>query len=323
MTQAPATSPTPTTPAAPGHQPDLAKQSAMPLSHYAGYFGTWSIELGLRSGLLEALATRSQATTADSLAERLGFDPLYTRVWCRAAYAAGVLDLHDANGYTLAPHMATLLLNTDAPGYLGGMARVAAAMRETFLDLRDFLKTGQREWWSDFSPEWIAAVGDTGQAFYGRLLNAVVPQLPVVQAELEAGARVLDLACGVCHGPIKVARAYPHTTFTAVDGDAYTLKLAAEHLTQSGLVERFELLRSPLEELALSDSHDLAIINISLHEARDIERVVANARRALRDGGVFLVNEFPFPETVDACRALPAQIMCGIQFFEGHLWANP
>lgn len=81
----------------------------------------------------------------------------------------------------------------------------------------------------------------------------------------------------------------------------------------------FELLHSPLEDLALADSHDLAIINISLHEARDMERVVANARRSLREGGTFLVSEFPFPETVEACRDLPAQIMCGIQFFESHI----
>ena len=47
--------------------------------------------------------------------------------------------------------------------------------------------------------------------------------------------------------------------------------------------------------------------------------MVANAHRALRQGGAFLVSEFPFPETIEACRALPAQIMCGIQFFEAHI----
>ena len=300
-------------------QPELAQQSAKLLGHYAGYVATWTIELGLRAGLLQDLAEHPDGTTAETLAQRLGLDPLYTRVWCRSAYSTGLLDLADGQSYTLAPHLATLLLDTDAPGYLGGIARVFVAMRETFTDLREFINTGQREWWSDFDQEWINAVGDAGQSFYRRLLNGVIPQLPRVQERLQAGARVLDLACGVCNGPIKVARAYPNATFTAVDGDAYTLEVARQRLAEQGLADRFELIHSPLEELSLENASDIAIINISLHEARDIERVVANARRALREGGTFLVSEFPFPETIEACRALPAQIMCGIQFFESHI----
>ncbi len=300
-------------------QPEIAQQSAKLLGHYAGYLGTWSIDLGLRAGLLERLAAQPDGDTAAALAQHLGLDPFYTAVWCRAAYGAGILELDGEQIYTLAPHMGTLLLNSDAPGYLGGMARTMVALRETFTDLREFIRTGQHETWADFDPEWIAAVGDSGQAFYRRMLNVVIPQLPAVQAKLQAGARVLDLACGVCNGPIKVARAYPAATFTAVDGDAYTVEQARANLANQGIAERFEVIHSTLEELTLRDTYDVAIINISLHEARDIERVVANARRALRDGGTFIVSEFPFPESLEACRTLPAQIMCGIQFFEAHI----
>jgi ubiquinone/menaquinone biosynthesis C-methylase UbiE len=300
-------------------QPELPQQSAKLLGHYAGYLATWTIELGLRAGLFAELAAHEDGAPADDLAERLGLDPLYTSVWCRSAYAAGLLELVDGRRYALAPHIATLLLDSDAPGYLGGIARTFVALRESFLDYRELLRTGRREWWSDFDPEWIAAVGDSGQAFYRRMLNLVIPRLPAVEARLQAGARVLDLACGTCNGPVKIARSYPRATVTGVDGDAYTLEQARANLERHGLMDRFELVHSPLEALALRDGYDVAVINISLHEARDIERVVANARRALRDGGTFLVSEFPFPETVEACRTLPAQIMCGIQFFEAHI----
>jgi SAM-dependent methyltransferase len=311
-----ATPPT-STPAA--SQPAPAEQSAKLLGHYTGYLATWTIELGLRHGLLALLASRPEGASAESLAAELGLDPLYTQVWSRSAYAAGLLELADDGAYRLGPHFGTLLLNSDAPGYLGGLARVFTALRETFLDLRTFLPSGQREWWSDMSPEWIAAVGDTGQVFYRRMLDLVIPKLPAVEAVLRDGGQVLDLACGVLHGPIKIAQTYPAARFTAVDGDPYTLELARQNLAAERLTDRFELLASPLEQLDLPAVHDLAIINISLHEARDPARVVAAARQALRPGGTFLVSEFPFPDRLEACRTLPAQIMCGIQYFEAHI----
>lgn len=42
------------------------------------------------------------------------------------------------------------------------------ALRETYLDLRSFARTAEREWWSDFDPEWIDAVAETGPTYYRR-----------------------------------------------------------------------------------------------------------------------------------------------------------
>jgi ubiquinone/menaquinone biosynthesis C-methylase UbiE len=290
----------------------------MLLGHYTGYLATWTIDLGLQSGLLATLAQQPDGLSADRLAGRLDLDYLYTGVWCRAAYAAGVLEYGDGR-FTVAPHMATLLLDSDAPGYLGGIARTCTALRESFLALRTGITTGEHAAWHDLDPEWIAAVGDNGQACYRRLLGLVLPQLPAVQAKLQGGATVLDLACGICTGPAKLARAFPDTRFVAVDGDAYTLEQARATLQHQGLVERFDFIHSPLEEVTLRAAADIAIINLALHEARDSERVVANARRALREGGVFLVSEFPFPERIEACRTLPAQLLCGLQVFAAHI----
>jgi ubiquinone/menaquinone biosynthesis C-methylase UbiE len=299
--------------------PDVAQQSARLLGHFAGYVATWDIEFGLRTGMLQAIAHQPDGLSGAELAAQFNYDPLYTLVWCRSAYAAGLLDRTGNDRYQLAPHLHTLLLNPDAPGYLGGIARVFVGMRETFMDLREFVLSGRREWWSDMSPEWVDAVGDAGQSFYRRMLNLAVPKMPAVEAALQRGGVVLDLACGVCRGPAKIAEAYPNTRFIAVDGDAYTLEAAASVLETAGLRDRFELIHSSLEDLTLERKADLAIINISLHEARDIGRVVDNTRKALRPGGVFVINEFPFPETIEGCRALPAQIMSGIQFFEAHI----
>lgn len=289
------------------------------LGHYAGYAATWTIRLGLETGLLASIATHPEGIDAGRLAETRGFDPTYTAVWCRAAYAGGILDVAPSGAYVLAPHMAVLLLDKDAPGYLGGMSRVLVAMRETFAAYPELFASGRHATWADFAPEWIEAVGDAGQTFYTRMLGQVFGRLPAVKAALEGGGDVLDLACGLCRGPAKMARAYPRATFTGVDGDAKSLERAREVLVRAEIGDRFALKCAALEDLDVREAHDVAIINISLHEARDMKRVVENAHRALRPGGTFVVSEFPFPETVEGCRALPGQIMSAIQFFEGHI----
>ncbi len=295
-----------------------SEQAAKILGPLSGTAIVWSLDLGLRLGIFEQLVECRSGATAEEVANALELDLQYTHVILRAAYAAEVLDLDDGR-YRLAEHMSTLLLDSDAPGYLGGAIRTFVALRETYLDLRSFAHTGAREWWSDFDPEWIDAVAENGQTYYRRLLNVVVPRLPAVAASLERGARYLDLACGVCRGPAKVASAFPRTTVTAVDGDAYTLEVAEREMKEQGLGDRFRFVHSILEDLDIDGGHDLAVINISLHEARDMERAVERAYAALEPGGTFLVSEFPFPDHEEDCRTVPGRLMCGVQFFEAHI----
>ena len=297
---------------------ELKEQAAKVLGPLSGTATVWGLDLGLRLGVFAHLATRPAGATADEVAAALGLDPQYTHVVLRAAYAAEILEL-SGDSYRLAEHMDVLLLDPDAPGYLGGALKTFVALRETYLDLRTFAGTGEREWWSDFDPEWIEAVGENGQTYYRRLLDQVVPRLPAVGAALERGARYLDLACGVCRGPAKIVDAYPATTVTAVDCDAYTLEVAELEMKERGIGAQFTFVQTMLENLEIVGGHDLAVINISLHEARDIDQVVARAYAALEIGGTFLVSEFPFPEREEDCRTVPGRLMCGVQMFEAHI----
>jgi SAM-dependent methyltransferase len=297
---------------------ELAQQAGKILGPLSGVATTWALDLGLRLGMFQHLAGRPDGADADEVAEALDLDPRYTKVVLRAAYAGEILD-QDGGRYRLAEHMATLLLDPDSPAYAAGAVHTLVALRETFLDLRQFAHTGEREWWEDFDPEWIDAVGENGQTYYRRMLGAVVPELPPVQAALERGARYLDLACGVCRGPAKVVAAFPKTRVTAVDCDRFSLSTAERDMKERGVGDQFRFVHSFLEDLDIEGGYDLAIINISLHEARDIERAVERVHRALDDGGTFLVSEFPFPEREEDTRTVPGRLMCGVQAFEAHI----
>lgn len=312
---------TPTTPGIPAPAPasdaapTLAGTAPTVLSLIAGYVGHRTVTTGLRSGLIARLA--DSPATADDLAEALSLDPFYVAVWCRAAFGAGVLEREGA-GYRLAPHMATLLLDSSSPAFVGGVFGVLEAP-EVFGRFEASLASGERMWWDDTSPEWIAAVAGTGTPFYTRLVPGGLERVPGLADRLAAGCAVVDTACGAGVGAVRLATTYPRCAVTGVDGDAHSIDLARERIEAAGVADRVTLVHSALEDMVLDEPAALVVNNISMHECRDIDRVAENVRASLEPGGWFVVSDFPFPDTDDGLRTVPGRIMGGIQFFEAQI----
>ncbi|WP_162144846.1 class I SAM-dependent methyltransferase [Arthrobacter castelli] len=308
-----------TTTSAPGARdavPDTQTQAGVLLAHTAGFMAHRTIDIGLRSGLLRGIGT-SPGATADELAETLNLDGFYVSVWCRAAFAAAVLE-RSGDGYVLAPHVETLLLDRTSPAYIGATYQL---MRQPeILDRFEAnLATGERLWWDETSPDWIASVAGTGLPFYTRLIPAGLDQIPGAADALARGCRVMDTSCGTGSGLIRLAEAYPLCRITGVDGDQHSIDRAARAVEEAGLSERVRVVRSALEELTIAEPVTVVINNISMHECRDIDVVTKNVKESLEPGGWFVISDFPFPASDEGLRSVPGRIMCGIQFFEAQI----
>ena len=303
----------------------ITDQAPKLLAHVAGFVAHRTVALGLRAGLIAALADAAAPISADELADRLELDPFYVAVWCRSALAAGVCDVVPADEplglegrYQLAPHMATLLLDSGHPAYAGGVFTVLEE-REVFDRFEESLGSGARLWWDGCSTDWIAGVAGTGAPFYARLVPGGLAQVPGLAERLAEGCRVLDAACGAGAGLVRLAATYPACTIVGADGDRHSLDLAGRRLVDAGVAGRCVLVHTPLEELALDEPVACVINNISMHECRDIERVTANVRAVLEPGGWFVISDFPFPDTLAGLTSLPGRVMSGIQFFEAQI----
>lgn len=296
--------------------PTVKEQAGLLQHHVAGYMAVRIIDIGLRAGLVEAIGARP-GSTADAVADDLGLDPFYAAVWCRGAFGAGVLDRH-GDGYRLAPWMDTVLLDRASPAYVGGLFPLVQ-QPEMFGRFADTLATGERMWWSDTSPDWIAGVAATGRPFYQRLVPGGLEQVPGLPERLAAGARIVDAACGSGLGLMRLAETFPAARIVGVDGDAHSIDRAAKLVADAGLDGRVELIHSPLEEMRLDQPATVVINNISMHECRDIDQVAAATMAALEPGGWFVISDFPFPDTDADLRTVPGRIMSGIQFFEAQI----
>jgi hypothetical protein len=188
----------------------------------------------LRSGLLEAVASYPLGITAEALMEETGLAPLYVEVWCRSAYAAEVLEVGEHDAYSLAPHMDKLLMDKDFPGYIGGIPGVLV-QPEIFDRFAENLPSGKRIRWNECSPAFIEKVSMTGRPFYTRLVPTGLSRVPGLAEGLAGGASVLEPACGVGIGLVRIAQTYQGVTVVGVDGDASSLKAAEDRIGQAEL----------------------------------------------------------------------------------------
>jgi SAM-dependent methyltransferase len=296
-------------------QQAIQQQAGKLLSQVAGYVGVRTMDIGLRFGLFGEVAKHPRGITADALAKQTGLDSFYVQVWCRSAYASELLESGENQGYMLAPYIDRLLLDQDFPGYMGGIPGLML-QPELFDRFAEKLPSGERIWWDQCSPTWIQMVSGTARPFYTRLIPGGLSRVPGLSDRLAQGVRVLDMACGAGVGLIRTAQTYPQTTLVGLDGDAYSLEMTADRLRQAGLQDRVSLVQSTLEDMSARAEFDLVLINVSMHECRDIEKVTSNVYRALKPNGYFVISDFPFPDSIEGTRTVPARIMSGIQFFE-------
>src|SRR5688572_6074852 len=105
---------------------DKQGQQQRLMAHLFGYQATWIIDIGLKSGLLRAIADGG-GIDEKTLAQRLGFAERYVAVWCRAAYAFELIEWNALRGYALSAALRDLLLDTKDPLFMAG--RIATCWR--------------------------------------------------------------------------------------------------------------------------------------------------------------------------------------------------
>ena len=265
-------------------QQAIQQQAGKFLSQVAGYVGVRTMEIGIAQGLLAEVGANANGITAADLAKNTKLDPMYVEVWCRAAYASELLETADGSAFTLAPYVDKLLLDRDFPGYIGGMPQVI--VQPEFFDVfKKNLPTGEHIWWNDCSPTFINMVSETGRPFYNRLVPGGLSQVPGLTDVLTGNARVLDLACGAGYGLQRLAETYPTVSLVVLDGDAYSLEKVRERMKDLGIQDKIDLVESTLEDITAVEEYDAVLINISMHECRDIEQVAERVHRSLKPGG--------------------------------------
>ncbi|OLS23589.1 MAG: putative methyltransferase YcgJ [Candidatus Heimdallarchaeota archaeon LC_3] len=301
-------------------QQNVQEKSKKILTDIAGYVSVRTINIGLELDLFSEIAKHTDGISVQELAKITGLDPVYLEVWMKSAYGSELMESNGMNTFKLAPFVDKLLLDRDFSGYIGGLPKVMM-QPEMFGNFSSNMKSGNRTWWDKTSNEWIKSVIETTRPMYTRMLKVGNEKIPGLEEKLKNGAHVLELASGAGDGITRTAQKYVNCTFVGVDCDDYSIELAKESTSKLNLSNRIKYQKCMFEDINdhFNDEFDIVTINASIHEARDLEKVISSVYKTLKTDGYFVISDFPFPDDLEGLKTVPARIMSGIQFFESQI----
>lgn len=318
MTTMPTTAPTDATateqrPAgAPPENPDPGALAQLLLDGVKATLDTFTVHLGVRLGLYEALGDGCPATPG-TVAERAGVHPRYAREWLEQQAALGVVVLAEDSDdpllrtFTLPEAHRAVLLAEEHPCYLGSAPRITVGIAAALPELARCFRTGDGLGFAVYGGDFRQGLAGLNRpGFRSELAPVWLRALPEVHRRLAAGEPldVLDLGCGTGWSSISFAEAHPAARVVGVDLDEASIREARGHAAERGVADRVSFL---LGDAARPDlgAFDLACVFEALHDMADPVAVLTAVRRSLRPGGVLLVADEKVAERFSA----PAPVM--------------
>ena len=244
--------------------------------------------VGDRLGLYKELAAGGPATSAE-LAVRSRIAERYAREWLGAMASAGYL-VYDPGDqrFTLPAEYSPIIAQEGGPYFFGGIHQMLLGMSKPVDRLIESFKTGDGIVQSAYDDDmWDGLERFTNGWFENLLLPVWIPAMPEVEAKLRKGARVADVGCGRGRALIKLAEAFPSSTYEGFDAFAPTIEKARQKAAEAGVGDRIRFEARDCAE-GLPATYDVITTFDVIHDAVDPVGVLKAIRRALKPDGIYV-----------------------------------
>lgn len=246
--------------------------------------------IGHRTGLFDTLAQIPPATSAQ-IAEAAGLNERYVREWLDGMVVSRVLDYDpDTGQYELPGEHAAFLTRSAAPDNIAMFAQYIPLMGTVEDQVVDAFYNGGGVPYDQYKRFVEVMAEDSGQTVVAALVDSILPLAPGLTEELESGINVLDVGCGSGRALNVLARTFPNSRFTGYDFLEDNIAAARAEAEQDGLSNvHFEL--KDVATIDAQDEYELITAFDAIHDQAQPARVLDNVYRALKPGGVFLMQD--------------------------------
>ncbi len=257
--------------------------------HYVGGMLTYMIDLGIRTGLLDALA--EGPATSHELAERAGAVERYVREWLAALATGGIVRYDPATQtFELPPEHAVCLTGTSAFN-VAPQSRITTLLARYVDGVADAFRDGGGIPFTAYRPEFTGVMDQLSRGIMDdALIDRILPLTGELPDRLERGIRVADVGCGTGHAANLLARHFPASTFVGYDIAPDAIDRAREEAAAWGLTNAtFEVLDAT--RLPVDPPFDAVFAFDTVHDLVDPRGVLARIHDALTPGGTLVVYD--------------------------------
>lgn len=270
------------------------EQLAKLLTYTRGFRATYLISTGLKVGLFRRIHEQS-GITPETLARELSLHLPYVAVWCRTAYALGLLEADESGHLTLAPAVDQILVDTASPWYYGGAVSLLVDHETDDLARQpEFFKSGEVFPFQAHGRAFSEQVGSATTGLHQVLVRRTLPEVPGMDEGLHRGLRALDVGCGCGGLLLALIRAFPAGRYIGVDTDRRALAAARKAIKAEGVSRRVSVKALGNGGFPVKGPFELITLIQVLHEIRPEARPTVLrecARHIAPDGWLVILDE--------------------------------
>ncbi len=246
--------------------------------------------IGHRTGLFDAMSDLPYSTSGE-IAIAAGLDERYVREWLGAMTVGGIVE-HDPedNKYYLPPEHAAFLTRAASPDNIAVSAQFISVMGSVEDEIVEVFRRGGGVPYSSYPRFHEVMAEDSGQTVVAALFEHILPLVPGLIERLEDGIEVLDVGSGSGRALNLLARAFSNSHFTGYDiSEEGVLRAITEAKEHGSTNVRFEVRdAATLDE---GERYDLITTFDAVHDQANPAAVLSNIARALKDDGVYLMQD--------------------------------
>lgn len=246
--------------------------------------------VGHRTGLFDAMAGLP-ASDSHEIAAAAQLNERYVREWLGAMVTGEIVEYDPAAGtYRLPAEHAAWLTRAASPNNVAVTAQWIPLLASVEDEIVDRFRAGGGVPYSAYPRFHEVMAEESAQTVVAALTGSILPLVPGLIGRLETGIRVLDAGCGSGKALMLMARTYPNSRFTGYDLSEEAIARARAEAAEGGLENvGFEV--RDLAELGEEDRYDLITTFDVIHDQAKPDRVLAGIARALRQDGVYLMQD--------------------------------
>lgn len=244
------------------------------------------LSVGHRTRLFDTLSALPPSTS-EEVALAAGLNERYVREWLAAMVTGGIMRYDAANRtYQLPAQAAAFLTRAASPNNLASVAQFLPMLGSVEDQVVECFYRGGGVPYEAFGRFHQVMAEESAQTVVGALHEHILPLDPGLVGRLRQGIDVLDVGCGAGQALRELARSFPRSRFCGYDISPEAIAVASREALPN---LRFEV--RDAAQIDDSAAFDLVTAFDAIHDQARPDRVLANVRRSLRHGGLFLMQD--------------------------------